>query len=76
VAERPARLKAAEARLQSFGRLKTIGFDQSGNYLAYFERLDEPVRHGDVVFGLEAEVLGNEVRFSTEGTTWVRELSP
>jgi len=74
-AEQPAKAEAAEAELDTFGRLKTIGFDQNGNYVAYFERLDSPVRHGETVFGFDAQVSENEVKFSKNGMTWVRKLS-
>jgi tetratricopeptide (TPR) repeat protein len=74
-AEQPARAREAEAELDTFGRLKTIGFDQNGKYIAYFERLDSPVRHGETVFGFDAQVSENEVKFSKNGMTWVRKLS-
>jgi tetratricopeptide (TPR) repeat protein len=73
-AEQPARAKESEARIETFGRLKSIGFDQNGKHIAYFERLDAPVRDGETVFGFDAHVSETEVTFSKDGMTWVRKL--
>lgn len=75
-AERPARTEKIEARVQGFGRLTAIGFDQDGGYLAYFERLKEPVRHGQDVFGFQAHVSSDQVEFTKDGITCVAKLAP
>ncbi|MHC4519819.1 MAG: tetratricopeptide repeat protein [Planctomycetota bacterium] len=75
-AERPARAEKIEARIQGFGRLKAIGFDQNGDYMAYFERLKEPVRHGQTVFGFQAHVASDQVKFTKDGITRVAKLAP
>ncbi len=74
-AERPAKAEIAEEQLESLGRLKTIGFDANGGSVAYFERLSTPVRTGQTIYGFEARVLSNEVRFTKDGMEWVRKLS-
>jgi tetratricopeptide (TPR) repeat protein len=76
VAERPAQAEIAEEQLETLGRLKTIGFDANGDSVAYFERLSTPVRTGQTIYGFAAQVLSNEVRFTKDGMTWVRKLSP
>lgn len=74
-AERPAKAEIAVEQLETLGRLRTIGFDANGGNVAYFERLSTPVRTGQTVYGFEAKVLSNEVRFTKDGMEWVRKLS-
>ena len=74
-AERPERAQIAEERLESLGPLLTIGFDTKGGSIAYFERLREPIRSGQTIYGFTAHVSAEEVRFTHEDTVCVRKLT-